>query len=482
MVRLLIRAHKSPTRVVDAETTLRKNLIGDNAGNLIFSQAVCRLLSTTDSEIETNKLPPSTKITADEINAEYDALVLPLANAFRQSFLPGLEALTDLIEGLKIPVTVLGVGVQDSLDGESAQPDRVHEQARRFVAAVLDRSPSLGVRGEHTRDYLGRLGFGEDHVRVIGCPSMFWDGPRLQVTKKTEGLGSDSAIALNVTPYVADMGSIVEHNAERYPRLVYIPQDIATLRLLVRGRYDGPGDPSGGLPITLEHPLLDRDRIRFFLDPATWISHLTGYDFSFGTRIHGNIAALLSGTPAVLLAHDSRTLELARYHQIPHRMISEVGQDTDAAELYSEADWQPMLDGHADRFATFANFLADQQLSHVFQPGQSPVDFDTDVADTDYPPAVRTLRGLDLTELYALKDRADDRQRLAEALRAEQRARAEAEQRTQAEAEQRTQAEAERNLARSTAPIARLRRVRKKIRRRLRRLRRRVELHRTRNH
>ena len=71
-----------------------------------------------------------------------------------------------------------------------------------------------------------------------------------------------------------------------------------------------------GAPITLDHPLIRSDRVRFFLDPKTWFDHLAQYDFSFGTRIHGNIAALLAGTPALLLAHDSRTLELAEYHEI----------------------------------------------------------------------------------------------------------------------------------------------------------------------
>ena len=36
---------------------------------------------------------------------------------------------------------------------------------KRFVAAVLDHSPSIGVRGEFTRDYLRGLGFGDEHVR-----------------------------------------------------------------------------------------------------------------------------------------------------------------------------------------------------------------------------------------------------------------------------------------------------------------------------
>ena len=54
-----------------------------------------------------------------------------------------------------------------------------------------------------------------------------------------------------------------------------------------------------------------------FLDPWTWMDYLAGFDFAFGTRIHGTITALVSGTPGYLFAHDSRTLELARYFDDP---------------------------------------------------------------------------------------------------------------------------------------------------------------------
>ena len=104
-------------------------------------------------------------------------------------------------------------------------------------------------------------------------------------------------------------------------------QNMQTLALMLDGKLPGqntPGWPSTGVPVSSKHPLIRENRVRFFLDPKTWFDHLAQYDFSFGTRIHGNIAALLAGTPAVLLAHDSRTLELADYHQIPHRVIDQL--------------------------------------------------------------------------------------------------------------------------------------------------------------
>jgi polysaccharide pyruvyl transferase WcaK-like protein len=49
--------------------------------------------------------------------------------------------------------------------------------------------------------------------------------------------------------------------------------------------------------------------------------------FAFGTRIHGNVAGVLAGTPSVVLANDSRTVELSEYHGIPYRLYSELPPD-----------------------------------------------------------------------------------------------------------------------------------------------------------
>ena len=79
MPRILIRSHKNPFTVADAETTHARNLIGNNTGNLVFSQAVYRLLSTPDAELETSKLAGSK---ARGVNSRFDHVVIPLANAF----------------------------------------------------------------------------------------------------------------------------------------------------------------------------------------------------------------------------------------------------------------------------------------------------------------------------------------------------------------------------------------------------------------
>ena len=55
---ILVRAHKDPFKVADAATTLRRNLIGSNVGNLVFSQATFRLLSVPATTIDASPLEP----------------------------------------------------------------------------------------------------------------------------------------------------------------------------------------------------------------------------------------------------------------------------------------------------------------------------------------------------------------------------------------------------------------------------------------
>ncbi len=385
MKRILLRAPKDPFEVVSPERTLEQNLIGNNSGNLIFIEAAYKLLATSGIEITPDRFEAD-RLGADRINERFDAYVVPLANAFRPSFEAKLIAMTRLIERLTIPVVVLGVGAQSTVKYDAAKLARLEGSVRAFMRAALDRAPSVGVRGEFTYDYLQGLGFRD--VEVIGCPSMFLHGDRLVVEKRVPALTGATPIAMNVSPYVKAMGPLVMSHVERYPALRYIAQDLATLELMLWGDPAPAPDDHALNPIHASHPLFQQDRTRMYVDPWPWIEGLRDVDFSFGTRIHGNIAALLAGTPAYVLAHDSRTLELARYFGIPHRIMTAVPPETDAAELYEEADYGELQRGHAARFATFTGFLGRHDLGHVFEPGEDPTRFDERMAATPFPPPV----------------------------------------------------------------------------------------------
>lgn len=384
MTRILLRAHKDPFRVATPADTYRHDLIGNNVGNLLFSSASYKLLQVEGTEVEVGSLTNGRR-SAEQINERYDHVVIPLANAFRPSFVEALERMTQVIEQLRVPVTILGVGAQLRLDGKVERLAGIAPEVSRFVRAVLDRSPSIGVRGEFTEHYLRSLGFAD--VEVIGCPSIFLHGPGHRVVKRVPELTTASRISMNLSPYVKNLGPIVERHTARYGNLRYAAQHGEALGMLLRRwRRDDPVDPDRTqLPTYRAHPLVRDGRTSFFVDPEPWMRYLAEFDYSFGTRIHGNIAALLAGTPATVLAHDSRTLELVRYFDIPHRLTKRMPPDLDAADLYAEADLGAFNAGLAGRFDRFAAFLSTHGLRNVYDEGEDPTRFDQRVAATRWP-------------------------------------------------------------------------------------------------
>ncbi|MFC8849860.1 MULTISPECIES: polysaccharide pyruvyl transferase family protein [unclassified Micromonospora] len=396
--RILLRAKKGPFDVYSPEETFERNWIGENAGNLVFSHAAHKLLRTSTAEITSSEFRVNPR-EADEINERYDVFVVPLANAFRRSYAHRLVAMTQLIERLKIPVVVLGVGAQTNVDGDREYLRPIDDAVKAFVSAVLDRSHTIGVRGEITEGYLRTLGFSA--VDVIGCPSMFLHGDSLRVDKRKCTLTVEDRVALTISPYVKSMAKVISSHHRRYPNLRYLPQDLKTLGTLIYG--DAPEDrgKKAAIPVHTSHPLFTEDKVRMFVDPWTWMDYLSRFDFNFGTRIHGTITALVAGTPGYLFAHDSRTLELARYFDIPHRLMKDVPPDVDAIELYDEADYTALNDGHKARYATMTAFLAKHDLGVSFADGDSAARFDRQVAETTFPPAVRAQSATDPAELIA---------------------------------------------------------------------------------
>ena len=351
---MLIRSPKGPFEAASPENVLSDDLMAYNSGNLLFLEAAYKLLDTRGTEIAPDR-QAAHKMGAPYINEHFDVYVVTLANAFRPSFEKSLGLLTKVIEDLTIPVVVLGVGLQAPLPYDPSASRPFDGTVKAFVKAVLDRSGSIGVRGEYTQDYLRQLGFRD--VEVIGCPSMFLHGSELLVTKRTPTLGRDARIAMNVTSRVREMAPLVMSHVERYPNLRYIAQDRIALRLMLWGEDPKTASETSPMPVHVSHPLFRDDKTLFFVDPWPWLEYMRTVDFTFGTRIHGNIAALLAGTPSYVLAHDTRTLELARYFEIPHRVVAGLPPETDAADLYAEADYGPMIAGHAERFRTFIAYV-----------------------------------------------------------------------------------------------------------------------------
>ena len=398
MRRILLRSGKSPFDVVPVEDALHRDVIATNSGNLIFSDAAHKILTTPDTEVVSNGMRTDATA-AGRINDEYDAFVVPLANAFRPSFEASLQRLTRLITKLKIPVVVLGVGAQTGVSYDPSRLEAMEPTVRAFCSAVLDHSASIGVRGEFTEKYLNDMGFRD--VEVIGCPSMFLHGDQLTVEKRTATLTTASRIAVNGSHTAVRNGlqEIITRTHRRYPNLRYVGQNLTDAKQLHWRDVNSPAGRITAMPTHPDHPMYREDKVRVYIDPVTWLDDLRDFDYSFGSRIHGNNAAPLAGTPATVLAFDSRTLELCRYFEIPHQRLDRTAPDTDPADLYERADFGALTGNHRERFDRFAAFLDKNGLQNTFTHGDGGAAFDEKLRSLSFPEGVRPWNDVDMTSL-----------------------------------------------------------------------------------
>lgn len=399
MKRLLMRAAMSPLSTVDVRTMICKNTIAGNSGNMLFPYSLYRTLmveeETQIDTICTNNFFSTREL--GEINEKYDAFIIPLANAFRTDFVRELKILSKMVDGLSIPCVVAGVGVQASVDGDFSSGFEFDEASKRFVRSILRKSAIVGVRGDMTAEYLKRLGFAEERdFTVIGCPSLYMFGPELPKPKAGE-LTTESMVCMNRKPPLSKrFHNFMNASMKKLPNHYFLPQNLADISLLYAGvplSLSKHKSIPKGYPQLPSDPQFMEDRVRAFTNVPEWMKFLGQAQFSFGSRIHGNIAAVVSGTPSYIFACDSRVRELAEYHNIPHMLMKDMEKGMDIFDIYEKADFNSVLRGHGQRFAHYADFLVKNGLEHVFD-GRTVTDvlpFDAKVQQMDLHPPIHSL-------------------------------------------------------------------------------------------
>ena len=369
-MKILMRASVSPFTNPTAFQMLTRNMLGTNLGNLIFPYSVMRTLMTKGTKIDT--ISTVMKIERKEIkkiNQTYDFFVLPLANAFRRTFLKELKQLTSLIKGLKIPVAVVGVGTQNEFNDENRDPE-LDAAVTAFMKAALKKSSIVGVRGEITAKYLKLLGFKEERdFTVIGCPSMYMWGKQLPVADIKE-LTPDSAISMNSKIELPQkFHDFMYKTSQQIEDHVYVPQVVEEIYRMYIGlpyRKTFTKKRPKYFPEKPNHEVYMKDKGLAFLNAKTWMDFLSTRDFSIGSRIHGNITAILSGTPCYILVSDSRIKELVDIHNIPHTMIKDLKKEDDIFKLHEKADFGAIHRGHEDRFMHYLDFLRANKLDTIY--------------------------------------------------------------------------------------------------------------------
>ncbi len=309
-------SHWTETLTIDQALVL----LGRNSGNMMFTEALLRVLKNASHA----------PFALDEsIYDGHDSIVLAAANWINE--FEDFGWLCDILERTKLPVFLVGVGAQAPL---SPSIPKLRPGTLRLLRLVADRSVSIAARGEFTCEVLDHYGIKTGIA--TGCPSLLLAGeagPRLRdpaawgrvvlhATRHGFAGCDDFQRYLYRQAFASRFDILLQsEGADIYYALgrTWNDQIMAKAEPAVREAY-GDDDAGAISEYLRQHGL-------FYINYPQWLRGISEKSFCLGTRIHGTVASIVAGTPAVLIAHDSRTLELAQAMALPHVLASDVPTD-----------------------------------------------------------------------------------------------------------------------------------------------------------
>jgi hypothetical protein len=372
----------------------------DNTGNMIHAAAARRMISKF---VEYERPGEWSDADIERLRSEHSHIVFVTANLIRlgvpgdhpsiKDLMAGLVPLARNIERAGLPVVVFGLGTQAALNGPYefvAAPEVV-----RLLKVISGHSRKLAVRGPFTADACVKLGI--KNVEVIGCQSMFWHrSPEFSWLLSEPASNKPATVAFNFTDAPLEANLINQAIQEGYDVIGQqndAEQDVkANQGNLPEAK---PVKYNWGVAFAFEKGLVDRAKyerwikshFHQFHQPAPWLEHMTRYSFSYGTRLHGNIAAMLAGVRAIWVVHDMRLKEVCDHFRLPTIGFEEVKGGVDLKMLHDRADFSQCHGIYPDRYRALFDYVDGAGLPHSLPAPignigvGTPIAGDVDAAD-----------------------------------------------------------------------------------------------------
>lgn len=346
-------------RNLDKGIEEKVGLAGANTGNLIFVEAMKEQLDYV-KEIWIN--PAALK------DVDNPSVVIPSANFMIQGGDSLMAALIRFLENTECPVTMAGLGAQAKLDETPEELVRKLSPTQTKALKMLsERAVTIGVRGGYTAECLSILGI--KNVRIIGCPSFYYDFHKRPPKHKKPSL---DRMQITVTPAnpletkILEMGE--RHNAFWLMQMMTEHPDLALERdawedaweELLTGSF-----PESGLSQADIWKYMKRSA-RIFFTKMDWDTFYEKEDitFAFGSRFHGNMAAFRKGVPTLWIVHDARTKELTEALHLPHIDYAVWEKIEAPEELLGYCDYREYRGKYRQMQRQYTAFLEENHLSH----------------------------------------------------------------------------------------------------------------------
>lgn len=335
----------------------------------MFSHSISRMLDTSPLSI-----PWDTDVS--HLSPKADRLVLPLANQLGPHV--DLAKLAARFAKVPIPMVGLGLGAQGPITGILADsiPNGSWEWLKALASKAPSSKPNIALRGAATLEVISNKGLG-DHCVVIGCPSNFLHPSatlgREIARRRANGLNRVVVAAGN--PFLPQFRKLEQSLVAMVVQTdgMYVCQHPIDMLRLVKQEFAQISRANFLLYKDFTHPWLnDDDYLAWFRRYAhsfssvpEWLSCMQGYDLVVGTRIHGVMAGIQGGVPAVCLCIDSRTLELCRTMAIPYLDANDFRDGISLEEITEHLrkwDWRLYDETRRDLAERVTSFIRDNDL------------------------------------------------------------------------------------------------------------------------
>jgi hypothetical protein len=349
----------------------------DNTGNIIHGYAARSIFENIQKITSSAEPGNIADVRAKCTHIGFVAATMLHVNRVPK-YIQGHVGAANFVEKAGLPVCTFGFGCQAPL-GQSVKDAEVDPRSVRLLQVIAAHARSIAVRGAFTADLCAK--YGVKNVEVIGCQSAYVAG-------------------------VANWAAKTEVRAPVQHAVAYLslgPDERELLRLVLSSHSDiiGQGDPTEEgirrgeiskaeflspnskhweppyLVKLFEEGIVSReayfdfvsDHFFKFYDVPNWIEHIRSrYDFCYGTRFHGNMAAFQAGVPALWLTHDMRTQELCEHLNLPFVEHSSLVEFKTLPALAAQCSYERFWSQFPARLRQFRQYLDGNGMTELLKP------------------------------------------------------------------------------------------------------------------
>ena len=281
----------------------------------------------------------------------YDLAINMQANIFSLDFVSNMNYIAELIRRMKIPVFILGAGAQSTIDYSEDFLDSISESSQNFLDSIFNSGGDITLRGEFTKYCLEKLGYKD--LFVSGCPSFYMSG-------FSDSVISNKKVGKDVFCPMFNGQSVQEINSrlyESYPESLFFDQGyyfdlLYTPELLTDERFNQLREPVKKMFVSRR---IDGD-MNYYL----WRKRILDkkVNFSYGSRLHGNVIAIQLGIPCYINVIDSRVREIVELFNLPSNLTYHFNEvSDDLYDLYKSIDYSQFNKSYLKMFLNFEKYL-----------------------------------------------------------------------------------------------------------------------------